>query len=102
MEQSVGWIPGTTPGMTARLSPQRSTLTAAHASDLPDHLQHVGAVALEFALADAADLGQRVQAGRALAGDGRERGVMEDDVGRHMLLGGALPAPDAERIEQGC
>ena len=67
---------------------------------LVHQLQHVSPIALQLRLTDAAHLRQGIGGGRTLAGNRRERDVMEDDIGRYVVLGGALPAPPAQGLEQ--
>src|SRR5581483_7167145 len=67
---------------------------------LGDDAQHIVAVAGQLRLADAADRAQSVAGRRPAPGDGSERRVVEDDVGRQVLLGGTFAAPGAQHLEQ--
>src|SRR5262249_60674535 len=68
---------------------------------LSHELEHGGAVALQLALPDAAYSLQGIGALRPSTRNFGESGVMEDDVGWHVLLGGAFAAPGAQRFKEG-
>ena len=59
------------------------------------------AVAVQLGLADAGDAAERLERRRFGPGGFGQGAVLEDDVGRDALLGGAVAAPGAERIEAG-
>ena len=59
------------------------------------------AVAVEFALADAADVGERSAGARTNSGQISQSPVVKDDVGRHALAGGFGAPPGAKGVEQG-
>ena len=62
----------------------------------PNHPQHILPISLELFQADAADALQRVQAGGGLAGNGRQRGVMKNHIGRQVVLARDLSTPSFE------
>jgi hypothetical protein len=68
---------------------------------LSHELEHGGAIALQLALPDAAYALQGIGALRPFTRNVGESGVMEDDVGWHVLIGGALAAPGAQGFKEG-
>ena len=63
--------------------------------------KHRLAIVVQLALAHAIGQGQVGQGGGAQQGDLGQGAVLEDDVGRHALLGGGRSAPGAQGFEQG-
>src|SRR5690606_21453178 len=63
--------------------------------------QYARAIPVQLGLTDARNLRQALKVARLGDGDLQQGPVLEDHIGRHALLGGALAPPGPERLEAG-
>src|SRR5688572_28075591 len=82
------------------ISPEISRIIRWRGRGSGEQLEDLGAVALELGPAHPGDRQQLALGGGLVLGDELERGVSEDDVGRHLFLVGPVAAPLAQPLEE--